>query len=280
MNALVGIALSVCITSANPAANPAASGQATSPAQAVRSAADLRQAVERLLAAETAAKSSDVRVAVLREMAALSQEIAAHPTLGKLTAKSFRDRLGGRLKRAEVELKAAAKANGLGKVVKEANAKPPVAAVALRPLDEMVLAQRGGAGGAFDGPPADGAEALADLIQETIDPPGWERNGGLGVIGFFARGGAGGAGAGNGLLAQVPGRGNNLGGGPAQLALDADASAELIDVIQQTVAPQSWDVNGGEGVAIFFAPKGALVIHQTEEVHSGLFDVVNHLRRN
>jgi hypothetical protein len=273
MNALVGIALSVCIT----AANPAASGPATSQAKAARSAAELRQAVERLLAAETAATTSTERAATLREMAALSQEIAAHPTLGKHTAKSFRDRLGGRLKRAGLELQAAAKANGLGMVAKEANAKPPIAAVTLRPLDDVVLAQRGGAGGAFDAPPADGAEALADLIQATIDPPGWERNGGLGVIGFFARGGAAG---GIGQLAQVPARGNNLGGGPAALALDADASQELIDVIQQTIAPQSWDVNGGEGVAIFFAPKGALVVRQTEEVHNGLFDVVNHLRRN
>lgn len=274
MNALVGIALSVCIT----AANPVASGQAKSPAQAVRSAAELRQAVERLVAAETAASTSTERATTLREMAALSQEVAAHPTLGKHTAKSLRDRLGGRLKRAGVELQAAAKANAL---VKEANAKLPVDVVKLRPLNEMVLAQRGGAGGVFDAPPTDGAEALADLIQETIDPPGWERNGGLGVIGFFARGGGGGAAAGvNRQLAQVPARGNNLGGGPAALALDADASQELIDVIQQTIAPQSWDVNGGEGVAIFFAPKGALIVRQTEEVHSGLFDVVNHLRRN
>jgi len=277
MNALVGIALSVCIT----AANPAASGQATSPAKAARSAVELRRDVERLLTAETAASTSAERVAALREMAALSQEVAAHPTLGKHTAKSFRDRLGGRLKRAGVELQAA-KANGLGKVVKDANAKSQIAAVTLRPLGDEVLAQRGGPGGVFDAPPVDGApvdgaEALADLIQETIDPPGWERNGGLGAIGFFARGGGAG---GNGQLAQVPGRGNNFGGGLAPLALDTDASQELIDVIQQTIAPHSWDVNGGEGVAIFFAPKGALVVRQTEEVHNGLFDVVNHLRRN
>jgi hypothetical protein len=275
MHALVGIALSVCVVSANPAAKSSATDSpAASPAKAARPAAELRKDVERLLLAETAAKTSNDRVAALREMAALSHEVAEHPTLGKHTAKSFRDRLGGRLKRAAVELQAA----NANERVKAANAQPQVAAVTLRPLDDMVLAQRGGAGGAFDVPPVDGAEALADLIQATIDPPGWERNGGLGVIGFFARGG-GGAG-GNGPLAQVPGRGNNFGAGLAPLAVDADVSAELIDVIQQTVAPQSWDVNGGEGVAIFFAPKGALIVRQTEEVHNGLFDVVNHLRRN
>jgi hypothetical protein len=261
MNALIGIAVSVCITSASPAATTPAKPAAEATTNP-RSAAEFRQAVEEALSAEAAAKSSAERAAALRVMATLSKEIADHPTLGKHTAASLRGRVGGRLKRARNELVAAA-----------VDAKrPQVANLTLRPIEETVLAQQAGGIGPFDAPAGDGAEALADLIQETIAPPTWERNGGLGVIGFFARGGA----AGDGQLAQVPARGNN--GGPVPLVVDADVSEELIDLIQQTIAPASWDVNGGEGVAIFFAPKGALVVRQTDEVHGGLVDVVNQLK--
>lgn len=263
MNTLVAVALSLCLTSADPAGQKSHSTP--------RSPAELRTAVEQLITAEAAAKTSSDRVAALRSMTALANEIAAHPALGKHAAQSLRNRLAGRLKRAATELQPLA--NGT---------KRQIAAITLRPLDETVLAQQFGGGnlggGLFDAPQASGAEGLADIIQDTIDPPSWEKNGGPGVIGFFARGGAG-----NGQLAQVPAGGNNFGGnnlgGPAQLDLSADASQELIDVIQQTIAPQTWDINGGEGVAIFFAPKGALIVRQTEEVHHGLVDVAAQLRQ-
>jgi hypothetical protein len=42
---------------------------------------------------------------------------------------------------------------------------------------------------------------------------------------------------------------------------------ELIRLIQATVAPETWDVNGGRGTIGFWSPHPALVIRQAGEVH-------------
>jgi hypothetical protein len=271
MNVSMIVAVSVCIASALPAVSSAADTGST-PQSRPCSAFEIRHVIDGTLAAETAATTSEQRVAALRDMIALSQEIAAHPSLGKHAAASLCGRLAARLKRAARELAADAENDA----AKSDTAKN-VATV--KPLDKGdVIAQRIGGAPLAAGRVVDGGEALADAIQDTVAPPSWERNGGPGVIALFG----GGAHGGNGLLAQVPPRRNNAGalGGPAPLALSADASGELIDLIQQVIAPQSWDVNGGPGAAIFFAPKNALVIRQTGEVQEALVDVVGQLRRN
>ncbi|RIK83626.1 MAG: hypothetical protein DCC68_03240 [Planctomycetota bacterium] len=261
MNALAGIALSILAASAPPADTGASTA-------GNRSAIDLRQSVERLVAAEAAAKNSADRVAALREIVSLSREIAAHPTLGKHATASLQNRLIGRLKRAAAELRADAK---------PVAAKAPVT-IAAHPADAALLAQRGGGLPVEAVRSADHAEALAELFEGTVAPESWEKVGGPGVIRVFP-GNRGDGGAG-GLFAQVQGQGNNSGGGRAPLALDNDRSQELIDLIQEVVAPQSWDVNGGVGAAVFFKNKNALVVRQTQDVHEGLFDVVNRLQRN
>ncbi|MEX2185336.1 MAG: hypothetical protein WD875_01020 [Pirellulales bacterium] len=255
MNVSMIVAVSVCF-----AAAASMGGVARAEESRSRSALEIRQSVDGLLSAESAAATSAERVAAIRDMIALSREIAAHPSLGKHTAASLRGRLAGRLKRVADEL--------------TASVKPKA--------DDALLAQRlGGApfvANQAANDSADGGEALADAIQDTIAPPTWERNGGLGVIVAFGPQGRGG----NALFAQVPPQGNNRAGrgGPARVALAADVSAELVDLIQQVVAPQSWDVNGGAGAVIFFAPINALIVRQTEEVHEALFDVVGRIRRN
>jgi hypothetical protein len=273
MNALAGIALSVVLAAGSPAESDSANSQRTanSPqtANSPRSVQALRQAVDGLVAKEAAAGNSRERAKALREMAALSQEIAGHPTLGKHTAGSLRDRLAGRLKKAVAEIKANAKAA-------PADAKP--ATIGPLPLDATVLGQRGAF--PFDAPAndIDGAAALAELFEDTVAPESWEKAGGPGVIRVFPGEAVG------GLLGQVGGGGNlggpNFGGGPAPLALDNDQSEELIELIQEVIAPDSWDVVGGAGAAKFFKNKNALVVRQTDEVQEGLFDVVNQLRQN
>lgn len=46
--------------------------------------------------------------------------------------------------------------------------------------------------------------------------------------------------------------------------------AMLIDLIQRTVDPQSWQVNGGPGTIGFYAPTMSLVIKQSAEFHGAL----------
>ena len=42
---------------------------------------------------------------------------------------------------------------------------------------------------------------------------------------------------------------------------------DLIRLIQSTIDPSFWDVNGGVGTIVFYSPLNALVIRATEEIH-------------
>lgn len=42
---------------------------------------------------------------------------------------------------------------------------------------------------------------------------------------------------------------------------------DLIRLIQSTIDPSFWDVNGGVGTIVFYAPLNALVVRATEEIH-------------
>lgn len=42
---------------------------------------------------------------------------------------------------------------------------------------------------------------------------------------------------------------------------------DLIRLIQSTIEPSFWDVNGGVGTIVFYAPLNALVVRATEDIH-------------
>jgi hypothetical protein len=65
-------------------------------------------------------------------------------------------------------------------------------------------------------------------------------------------------------------------GGAAQ---PGDLGLELVELIQRTVAPPTWDVNGGQGTIRYWAPLRVLVVRQTGEVHGQIGGVVRGLRR-
>ena len=44
----------------------------------------------------------------------------------------------------------------------------------------------------------------------------------------------------------------------------------LIDLIQRTIHPDHWDVHGGPGTIVYFAPLQALVVRASSEVHRNL----------
>jgi hypothetical protein len=66
-------------------------------------------------------------------------------------------------------------------------------------------------------------------------------------------------------------------GGPGQFS--DDYGPELVELIQQTIAPQTWDVNGGLGSAYYWRPGRALVIRQTGNVHDQLGGLLEQLGR-
>jgi hypothetical protein len=60
----------------------------------------------------------------------------------------------------------------------------------------------------------------------------------------------------------------NFGGVPATAFDIMVNTARLIDTIQQTVDPQSWQINGGPGSIYFDAGTMSLVVRQSAEVHA------------
>jgi hypothetical protein len=76
-----------------------------------------------------------------------------------------------------------------------------------------------------------------------------------------------------GPAAMVASSGGSFGGGPA------DLGTELVDLIQRTIAPATWDVNGGPGSIVYFQHLHALVVSATAEVHDDFGHVLENLRR-
>lgn len=58
-----------------------------------------------------------------------------------------------------------------------------------------------------------------------------------------------------------------------------DNGADLADLIQQVVAPQTWEANGGRGTIRYWPPHQAMIIRQTQDVHDEIGEVLLQLRR-
>ncbi|HEX4150193.1 MAG TPA: hypothetical protein VHY20_14450 [Pirellulales bacterium] len=72
-------------------------------------------------------------------------------------------------------------------------------------------------------------------------------------------------------LAQGPGQIGQPGQPPgAATQPPIDHGQELLELIQATIVPTTWDVQGGNGVVRYWAPGHALIIRQTGDVHEQL----------
>jgi hypothetical protein len=69
------------------------------------------------------------------------------------------------------------------------------------------------------------------------------------------------------------------GNGTAGAMQSDDAGQQLVELIQQTIAPQTWDVNGGPGSIYYWRPGRALAIRATEEVHEEIGGLLEQLQR-
>ena len=85
------------------------------------------------------------------------------------------------------------------------------------------------------------------------------------------QGGMGGPRSG-GSVPSIPFGAPNVGGSQADFQ-------SLIDLIQNTVAPQTWNTLGGQGAIQPFSTNLSLVISQTQEVHEEIADLLDQLRR-
>jgi len=57
-----------------------------------------------------------------------------------------------------------------------------------------------------------------------------------------------------------------------------DFGPGLVDLIERTIAPDFWDVNGGPGTIVYYAPLRVLVVRATSEVHGNVRGVLGGLR--
>lgn len=77
---------------------------------------------------------------------------------------------------------------------------------------------------------------------------------------------------------------NARGGGLAQIGgagqAEIDRGEELVELIQRTIAPSSWDVVGGPGSIYYWRPGQALVVRNRGEVQQQLGGVLGQLRQN
>jgi general secretion pathway protein D len=123
------------------------------------------------------------------------------------------------------------------------------------------LSPRNGASVQY-GPPPVGINGVSRASGDgTVDPAS------------LAQFQAGGNGPAMGSTPSIP-FGPATGGGGSQ----ADFQS-LIDLIQNTVSPQSWNTVGGQGAIQPFATNLSIVVSQTQEVHEEIADLLEQLRR-
>jgi hypothetical protein len=92
---------------------------------------------------------------------------------------------------------------------------------------------------------------------------------------------AGAAGAQAGRAAGRFGPGGQVAGAAQNWNAQTNQNAQqLIDLIQNTIAPASWETNGGLGTIMYFAPSQVLVIRQTDAVQGQVGQAIQGLRRN
>jgi len=95
-----------------------------------------------------------------------------------------------------------------------------------------------------------------------------QRGGGWGQPGGFG----GGMGVGGGGM----GFGGGMGG---QGAVKDDAGDDLVELIQKTISPGSWDRNGGPGSIYYWRPGRAIVVSAGDDVHDQVGDLLEQMNR-
>ena len=90
---------------------------------------------------------------------------------------------------------------------------------------------------------------------------------------------------GNDVLGQVGPFGGFGGQGRFGGRMDGPAMAnddngqELVGLIQKTIAPSTWDINGGPGTIHYWRPGRAIVVRQMGDVHDQIGDLLEQMNR-
>jgi hypothetical protein len=52
---------------------------------------------------------------------------------------------------------------------------------------------------------------------------------------------------------------------------------ELVELIQATISPDTWNINGGRGAIVYYGPLHVLVVSAPDEVHAQIGGVLGQL---
>jgi hypothetical protein len=216
MTALLVAALALVVGSQS---EPVAAGHASASPQ------ELRSSIRTALAAEATAATRDERLLAVSDIVRLYGDLKSNSKMAQSERLRLRAKLRSRLRRVTSDLqRELPKSNATGHPVIGAKAT-------------------GADGGqAVEDP----AAKLIEIIESTIRPDSWAARGGAGVIAGRG-GGVAGAGAGGG----VGGFGGGIHGGGLGRAR-AEQAEHLIDLIQKTIRPESWEINGGRGTIMYW----------------------------
>lgn len=58
-----------------------------------------------------------------------------------------------------------------------------------------------------------------------------------------------------------------------------DAGQDLVELIQKTIAPGTWSINGGPGAIHYWRPGRAIVVTATDDIHGDMGGLIGQLRR-
>lgn len=58
-----------------------------------------------------------------------------------------------------------------------------------------------------------------------------------------------------------------------------DYGKDLVELIERTISPDTWDVNGGPGSIVYYQPLHVIVVRQTGEIHEQLGGVLGQLKK-
>lgn len=230
-------------TASSPGTALAASQDPVPPEQTappLRTGAELRKVIRDSMR-QWARVDDDQADEAARRLLALYTELRADAEMSRVQRENYRVKLRGRLL-------------SLGKQITKRIAR------------EERLAKRDGA--RPDQLNARAKPAPLAQVAPGFGGPGF-RGGGPAMGGFGGRPMGGG-----GAFGQLGGGGFGAPGTQAN-----DNGQQLVDLIQATIAPQSWDVNGGPGAIRYWRPGQALIIRQTEERHEEVLDLLLQLRR-
>lgn len=215
---------------------------------------ELSKEVSRLLQAEVRSTSAAERAELVHQMCALFTEVVQDPRFSKSESlEDMRARLAGRLRKIQKEI--SKELAGSTKQKGQRRSKPAADRAQNAAGQRTAVAQAAEApGGATQGGAAPASTELRDATESLATQ--------LALVGATMGGPAS-------LLSRP---GGAFGGGRR------DDGEALVELIQRTIHPDFWDVNGGPGTIIYYAPLHALVVRATDEIHGDVGGLARGLR--